>query len=69
MRQDISRKCCLKTLVSRYEHHFMPSRKLEEDSALEKMIISENGPTLYDADYLLDQAMSRYWAENRANGK
>ena len=56
-------------LVSRYENHFTSSRQLDEDNALDEMIISENGPALHYADDLLDRATNRYWAENSENGK
>ena len=36
---------------------------------MDEMIISENGPALHDADYLLERAMNSYWAENSENGK
>ena len=36
---------------------------------MDEMIISENGPALPDADYLLVRAMNSYWAENSENGK
>ena len=38
-----------------FKTHFTPSQQLDEDSALDEMIISENGPALHDADYLLEQ--------------
>ena len=38
-----------------------------EDNLLDEMIISENGPALHDADYLLVRAMNSYWAENSEN--
>ena len=45
----------VETLVSRYENHFTSSRQLDEDNALDEMIISENGPALHDADICLTE--------------
>ena len=36
----------VESLVSRYETHFDKSRQLSEESAMEEMMIAENGPTL-----------------------
>ena len=67
----ISAESIVESLVSRYEHHFNSYRQLDEANAnaLNKMIISENGPALHDADTLLERAMHKYWLEKSVNGK
>ena len=60
----------LESLVSRYENHFTPKRQdTEEDHALEKMTISENGPLLQHADSIIEAAMKQYWNKNSVDGK
>ena len=46
----ISVESVVESLVSRYEGHFKKNRRLEENNALDEMIIAENGPGLFQAD-------------------
>ena len=68
MLKDISQKCCRNPNVEVGAALFA-SQQLEEDKALDEMMISENSSALNNADNLLDGAMNRYWAENNENSK
>ena len=61
-------KCCRNPNVE-VRAALFASQQLEEDKALDEMMISENSSALNDADNLLDGAMNRYWAENSENNK
>ena len=43
------------------DNHFSPSRQLDKDNVLDKIIISENVLKLHKADDSRERAMNKYW--------
>ena len=64
----LSVECVVKSIVSRYEDHFKPSRQPTEEHSLDEMVIAENGPYLHHADSILESAMDMYLSENTESG-
>jgi hypothetical protein len=62
----ISVESVVESLVSRYEGHFNKNRSLEENNALDEMIIAENGPGLFQADKVIANAMNQYWKKDKS---
>ena len=54
----VSVESVVESLVSRYENHFISSRQMSEDHALEEINITENEPLLHHADLLLKRAVN-----------
>ena len=57
----------VESLISRYETHFDKSRQLTENSALEEMMIAENGPNLVHSDSLIEKALNAYFKEHNSS--
>ena len=64
----VSVESVVETVVSRYGTHFSKNRLLNEENAIQEMLIAENGPEIFWADAILDKAMSAYWKTKTENG-
>ena len=62
----ISVESVVESLVSRYEGHFNKNRHLDENNALDEMMIAENGPGLFKADKVISNAMNNYWRKDKS---
>jgi hypothetical protein len=65
----ISVESVVESLVSRYETHFNKNRSLDEDNAMDEMMVAENGPTIFKANSVLFAAMNDYWKSSSKAGK
>ena len=65
----VSVESVVKSIVSRYEDHFKPSRQPTEEHSLDEMVIAENDSYLHHADSTLYSAIDIYWSENTESGK
>ena len=65
----VSVESVVESLVSRYESHFTKSRNLEEENAMDEMVIAENGPSIFRANAVLSAAMNQYWKTTSKSGR
>ena len=66
---EISVESFVESLVPRYEGHFTKNRYLEENNALDEMMIAENGPSLFKPDEVISNVMSQYWKSESRSGR
>ena len=65
----VSVESVVESLVSRYETHFNKNRSLDEENAMDEMMVAENGPTIFKANSVLFAAMNNYWKTNSKAGQ